>query len=328
MPNPAYNDTAVQLTHVSKTFTQVQHDGGLSSLFRPEKKVVHALNDVSLRIQKGEFAAYAGPNGAGKSTTFKLLCGLLSPSSGAVQTLGLDPMRDRIALMGRTGVFFGGRTELWWDHPVISSFKWKKKVWDVPDDVYERQFALACEYLDLKPLLHTFARELSLGQKLRCDLGLLLLHDPELLLLDEPTLGLDVLAKRQMIDFLKALNREKSTTILVTSHDLDDLTEMASRLLLISNGAIAFDGDLPRLRQMLGDERLLTLTRPGPAPDLYGAAHVSSEGDRHTYVFQGPTDLPQLMQQAYALPDLLDVELGRPPIEQQIAQLYAHWQNR
>ncbi len=245
-------DFAIELSHLTKTYAQWQRSFRLKdlgrSLLRPQTREVHALQDVSLTVRRGEFVAYAGPNGAGKSTTMKLLSGMLAPTSGDAYALGLHPRKARIQLMKRAGVLFGQRSELWWDHPVAMSFEWKRTVWDIPQHTYERMRAMVCELLGLGPLMQTFARELSLGQRMRCDLGLLLLHEPELLLLDEPTLGLDVLAKQQLIAFLKHLHREDGVTILVTSHDMDDLQEMAQRLILISGGRIAFDGTFDALR--------------------------------------------------------------------------------
>lgn len=321
-------DTAVELNQVVKRFVQRQRTAGssLRELFHTELKSVTALDQVSFAIRRGEFVAYAGPNGAGKSTTFKLLCGMLAPESGRVRTLGYDPMRQRIPLMERCGVLFGNRSELWWDHPVISSFEWKRTVWDIPDQVYREMLDLVTELLDLKGILKTFARELSLGQRMRADLGLMLLHQPELVLLDEPTLGLDVLAKRQMIEFLKRINREKGVTILVTSHDMDDLTAMARRILLISQGRIAFDGTPQALQAAAGDKRTLLVTRPGEAPELPGAVHVSSEQGRHQYEFDA-SQIPvaQLLGPVSRIPGVLDVETGRAPIEAVIARLYDDW---
>ena len=249
-------DSAVSICGVTKTFTQWQRDntgkGILKNLIKPEKRVVTALDNVSFEIGKGEFVAYAGPNGAGKSTTMKLLSGMLLPTSGAISVLGLSPRKQRCAVMQKLGVLFGNRTELWWDHPVIQSFEWKKVVWDIPDALYNENLAMVTELLDIGGLLKTFARELSLGQRMRADLAMLLLHSPALILLDEPTLGLDVTAKRRMIGFLKQLNERAGTTIVVTSHDMDDLEEMARRILLISDGKIAFDGGFGELRNELG----------------------------------------------------------------------------
>ena len=208
MKNQVVQDTpALVIDNIIKEYCQWQRSGNVRDIIRnlihPEKRVVTALNQISLQINKGEFVAYAGANGAGKSTTIKILSGILMPTAGTVSVLGLNPARDRIRLMRRIGVLFGQRTELWWDHPVLSSFEWKKEVWNIPDSTYRRNLEMVIELLDLSDILKTFARELSLGQRMRADIAMLLLHSPELIFLDEPTLGLDVLAKQQMIRFLK-----------------------------------------------------------------------------------------------------------------------------
>lgn len=331
MPNTALKDTktwdiAVDLKDVTKTFRQKQTgDNILQNLLHPQFKEVRALDHVDLKIHRGEFVAYAGPNGAGKSTTFKLLCGMIGADSGSVRTCGFDPLKERIPLMKQAGVLMGNRTELWWDHPVITSYTWKKAVWDIDDATYDRQLALVTEMLDLKPILNTFARELSLGQRMRADLGMLLLHDPQLILLDEPTLGLDVLAKRSMIECLKSLNRDHGRTILVTSHDLDDLTEMAQRIVMLAQGRIAFDGTLPELRAVAGSERHVTIDCP-ICPQLPGCRLIESMQERHTFSFDPhKLPVPQLLAAISQLSGVRDVQLNDAPIEGLIAGLYANW---
>lgn len=320
-------DTAVELRGVTKAFTQRQHaagEGVLKELFHRTQRRVDALREVDLRIGRGEFVAYAGPNGAGKSTTFKLLCGMLTPDAGRVRLMGLDPLKERIALMRRVGVLFGGRTELWWDYPVLGSFEWKREVWDIPRARWEENVRVYSQMLEIEPFLHTFARELSLGQRMRAELAMLLLHDPEVILLDEPTLGLDVLAKRRMIECLRALNREQGVTILVTSHDMDDLTAMARRLVLLADGRIAFDGTSEELISRAGDRRVLILTREGEAPDIALARHVESEGARHTYAFSGDA-ASQVLSACGQLEGIRDIEMAHAPIEEMIASLYENW---
>lgn len=315
-------DTVVELSGVTKYFDQSRP----VSLFRHEKHRIHALNDVSFTLRKGEFAAYAGPNGAGKSTTFKLLSGMLRPQEGSVRIFGMDPSQHRIEVMRRTGVLFGNRSELWWDHPVRASFEWKKAVWDIDDAVYSRVCAEMKELLGLEEIWNSFARELSLGQRMRANLALTLLHEPELVLLDEPTLGLDVLAKRQMIDFLKRINREKQVTLLVTSHDMDDLTEMARRILLINTGRLAFDGDYDQLIRMAGDNRIIRLTLRGEAPVLPGTEYAGMENGKHLYRYDASALAVQTIFSLIAgLPQVEDVELGHEAIEQVIARLYRNW---
>ncbi len=324
-------DIAVNLVNVTKEFAQWQRDntgkGLIRNLIKPEKRLITALDDVTFSIRRGEFVAYAGPNGAGKSTTMKLLSGMLLPSDGAISVMGLSPQKDRRELMGRLGVLFGNRTELWWDHPVIQSFEWKKVVWGIPESLYQENLKLVMDLLELEPLMKTFARELSLGQRMRADLGMMLLHSPELILLDEPTLGLDVVAKRQMIDFLKRINRENGVTIVVTSHDMDDLEEMAERILMISGGKIAYDGAFDGLRKITGNlTRVILTMENGDVPELADATLLSSENGVYEFEIDlGKSSVRELMGRLSAFDGISDVEIKKAPIEQVIARLYQEW---
>ena len=324
-------DTAAEVSNVTKIFTQWQREnagkGIIKNLFNPQKKTIEALDNVSFSVDRGEFVAYAGPNGAGKSTTMKLLAGMLQPTMGSVSVLGMSPDKERVKVMSKLGVLFGNRTELWWDHPVSQSFEWKKVVWNIPDDVYERNFELVVELLDIGDLLKTFARELSLGQRMRADLAMMLLHSPELILLDEPTLGLDVVAKRQMIEFLKKINRENGVTIIVTSHDMDDLEEMAQRILMISNGVIAYDGSFDGLRDITGNLTRFTVTMSGnSAPLLDGGALISSENGVYEFeVDVTKYPIKHLLKQLSDSDGIHDVQISKAPIEQVIAGLYTEW---
>jgi ABC-2 type transport system ATP-binding protein len=325
------SDTVVELRDVWKVYRQRQRSERLRDvwrhLLRPRVKRIEALRGVNLRIGCGEIVAYAGPNGAGKSTTVKLLAGLLAPEAGRVRVLGLDPVRDRARYVGRIGVVFGQRTELWWDHPIAASFEWKRVVWDVPRDRYERMRGLVRELLGLDEFFHSLARELSLGQRMRADLGLALLHEPEILFLDEPTLGLDVLAKRHMLSVIKELNRSRRVTVMVTSHDMAELEQLAGRIVMIHRGEIAYDGDFDGLRRGHADRRRLLLeTAPGPPPPLAGATLLSSADGRHEYSFDAAqVRIAELLEQAAAHAQLLDVETHRAPIEEVIAGLYERW---
>ena len=337
MAAPARNatsasDTVVELTGVWKIYRQKQRSGQLRDvvrrMLRPEIKTVEALKGINLRVGRGEIVAYAGPNGAGKSTTVKLLSSLLAPDRGTVRALGMDPVRDRVRYVRHIGVVFGQRTELWWDHPVAASYEWKRVVWDVPRERYERMLPFVKELLGLDEFYHSLARELSLGQRMRADLGMALLHEPELLFLDEPTLGLDVLAKRQMLAFIKDLNRRQHVTVMITSHDMSDLEQLAGRIVMVHQGNIAYDGDFDRLRRTFADQRrLLIETDGGQAPQLVGADLLESVAGRHEYVFDGTrVRIGDLLEQAAAQATVLDVETHRAPIDDVIADIYAAWQ--
>ena len=305
-------DSAVSMNGVTKIFTQWQRENSgkniLKNMIKPEKRVVTALDNVSFEIGEGEFVAYAGPNGAGKSTTMKLLSGMLLPTSGDISVLSMSPQKKRRAIMLKLGVLFGNRTELWWDHPIIQSFEWKKVVWDIPDATYQKNLAMVTQLLDIGDLLKTFARELSLGQRMRADLAMLLLHSPELILLDEPTLGLDVLAKRQMIGFLKRLNEQEGTTIVVTSHDMDDLEEMARRILLVSNGRIAFDGGFEALRNDLGCTKVAVVN--------------FNDGTRREIAYQ---DTKRMLKDLSELDGIADIGFKQTSLEEGLVNLYTKW---
>lgn len=316
---------------MSKTFRQRQRSERLSDvlryLIRPRIREVPALTNVDLRIQRGEIVAYAGPNGAGKSTTIKLLTGLLHADAGNVCVLGHDPLKQRLQCMSRIGVVFGQRTELWLDHPVAATFEWKRVVWDIPRKRYDEMVALVKALLGLEEFFFSLTRELSLGQRMRADLGLALIHEPEILFLDEPTIGVDVLAKRHIINFIKELNREKRVTVMLTSHDMSELEQLAGRIVLLSQGKIAFDGDFARLRNTYAKHRVLILrTADNCAPCLPRVQLVTSADGCHEYHYDANSvHLPDLIRQASEQADLLDVETHRGSIDDVIADIYESW---
>ncbi|MFW6680318.1 ABC transporter ATP-binding protein [Lacrimispora sp. AGF001] len=323
---------ALAIDNITKEYCQWQRSGNardiIKNLLHPEKRVVTALDHISLQVKKGEFVAYAGANGAGKSTTIKILSGILMPTQGTVSVLGLNPAKDRIKLMSQIGVLFGQRTELWWDHPVISSFQWKKEVWNIPDPVYKKNLEMVTELLDLSDILKTFTRELSLGQRMRADIAMLLLHSPELIFLDEPTLGLDVLAKQQMIRFLKKINLESKTTVVVTSHDMDDLEEMAQRIILINKGRIAFDGNFDELRNVMGGfYRIVLTTAKEEIPlSIPGMRLLKTESGVHEYEFdRNVLGIHEVLGLLSDFPQILDMEIKKSPIEDVVANLYLSW---
>src|SRR5579864_419262 len=225
--------------------------GALQNLFVREYIMVHAVDHVGFTIEPGEMVGYIGANGAGKSTTIKMLTGILVSTSGRVVANGYVPYRDRRRYTKHLGVVFGQRTQLWWDIAVVESFKLLKEIYEIPDADYQHRLGVFSEILSVQEYLHTPVRKLSLGERMRCDLAASLLHNPPLLFLDEPTIGLDVVAKDHVRHFLRAINREFHTTILLTTHDLDDIEELCRRIMIIDHGRLLFDGPLGKLKDKL-----------------------------------------------------------------------------
>jgi ABC-2 type transport system ATP-binding protein len=225
--------------------------GAVQNLFVREYVTVRAVDHVSFAIERGEMVGYIGANGAGKSTTIKVLTGILVPTSGHVVSNGFVPYRERRRYTKHIGVVFGQRTQLWWDIAVIESFKLLKEIYEIPERAYRQRLDMFSDLLDLKEYLHTPVRKLSLGERMRCDLAASLLHNPPLLFLDEPTIGLDVVAKDRIREFLKEVNRTEGTTVLLTTHDLSDIEELSKRIIIIDKGHILFDGDLGQMKKRL-----------------------------------------------------------------------------
>jgi ABC-2 type transport system ATP-binding protein len=236
----------IELLHIKKTFRVSRRDGGmgnaLRSLFRRDYTEVRALDDISFRIDDGEMVGYIGPNGAGKSSTIKIMSGILTPDSGSCVIDGLTPWKHRREHVKNIGVVFGQRSQLWWDVPVIDSFELIRDIYRVPQAEYKRSLDELATLLNLSEIMRTPARMLSLGQRMRCELAASLLHDPKLLFLDEPTIGLDAVSKLAVRDFVKRVNRERGTTVILTTHDMQDIEALAGRVLLIGRGRILFDG--------------------------------------------------------------------------------------
>ena len=243
----------IQVSHLCKTFRVARRGAGFSqavkALFRREYEEIHALDDLSFTIRDGEMVGYIGPNGAGKSSTIKVLSGILTPDSGQCLVNGRTPWKDRVAHVKEIGVVFGQRTQLWWDVPVADSFELLKEIYTVPEKTYQENLEELTQLLDLGDLLRTPARQLSLGQRMRCEIAASLLHSPKILFLDEPTIGLDAVSKLAVRDFILRLNRERGTTVLLTTHDMQDIEALASRVLLIGRGKILLDGTLEDIRR-------------------------------------------------------------------------------
>jgi ABC-2 type transport system ATP-binding protein len=307
----------IEVEHLSKQFVVRR------GRFRRERVTVDAVKDISFRVERGELLGYLGPNGAGKSTTIKMLTGILVPSSGRVSVAGLDPSKRRIEVAKRIGAMFGQRVQLWWDLPLIDSFELLRHIYKVPAERYRTSLARFREVLDLDPFLHTPVRQLSLGQRIRGELTASMLHEPELLFLDEPTIGLDVVAKQRVRDFLIEINRERGVTVLLTTHDLGDIERLCKRLLVIDHGSLIWDGGIDELRERYGAERTLIvdLEEPEPPLQIEGARVEKVDGPRQWLRFRGPA--ADLTARVAAATRLVDLQLSEPDIEEIVRRIYS-----
>ena len=319
----------IVVENLVKTFTVAEREPGLAGamrgLLRRHYRTVYALNGVSFALEPGELVGYIGPNGAGKSTTVKVLAGILVPDSGRCEVLGRVPWSDRIAHVREIGVVFGQRTQLWWDLPVIESFDLLRDIYRVPAGSYARVKDELIAFLNLEPLLDTPVRQLSLGQRMRCDLAASLLHAPPILFLDEPTIGLDAVSKLAVRDFIKRLNRERGVTVILTTHDMDDIEALCTRVILIGQGQILSDGSLEQLRRRVTRERwlivdLIDADEPISDPD---ATVIRQEGHRVYLRFDPACVAPAaIIGRITAQHAVRDLFVQNPPIEEIIARLY------
>ncbi|MCE2461901.1 MAG: ABC transporter ATP-binding protein [Pseudomonadales bacterium] len=324
----------IEVRGLAKTFRVAERLPGLAGAFRGlfhrRMRDVHALDGIDFDIERGELVGYIGPNGAGKSTTIKILAGILNPTSGTCRVDGLTPWRDRRRHVSRIGVVFGQRTQLWWDLPVIESFDLLRDIYRVPPATYRDNRDRLIALMDLEPLLDVPVRQLSLGQRMRSDLAAALLHGPSLLFLDEPTIGLDAVSKLAIRDFVRELNRDRQVTVLLTTHDMDDIEALCDRVMVIGNGRILADGSVDGLRRRVRNERVLVVDYDSASE----AAMLAAEGEGVRLVERDASRVriafdPERLPAATLIGKLLaqgtphDLFIEHPPIEQTVAELYA-----
>ena len=311
----------IELERVEKTFV-VWHKRGR---VRRGRRISRAVDGVTFSIDAGSLVGYIGPNGAGKSTTVKMLTGILVPSAGRIAVAGLDPSRQRVQLARRIGVVFGQRIQLWWDLPLRDSFELLRHIYRVPAERHRANLDRFIELLELEPFLGTPVRQLSLGQRMRGELTAAMLHDPEILFLDEPPIGLDVVAKARVQEFLSVINRERGVTVLLSTHDLADIERLCSRMLIIDRGRVIYDGGIDELKDRYGHERTLIVDLEEPAAPLEvrGARVDRVEGPRQWLKFRREdTSAADLTAAVAARARLVDLAIEEPDIEDVVRRIY------
>ena len=311
----------IEVEDLARTFTVRRKAGRL----RRTTDLVHAVHGLSFSVERGEMVGYIGPNGAGKSTTIKMLTGILVPTSGRLSVAGIDPSRHRVELTRRIGVVFGQRTTLWWDLPLRDSFDLLRRIYRVDTGRHRRNLAEFTELLGLGDLMDTPVRQLSLGQRMRAELAAALLHDPEILYLDEPTIGLDVVSKGRLREFLRTVNAERDVTLLLTTHDLQDIEQLCRRVMVIDHGSLVYDGTLAGLHDEGSSSRTLVVDLVDEAPpiDVPGAQLAKVEGPRQWLTFPAGASAAPVVAAVAASYDVADLSIQEPDIEDVIRQIYS-----
>ncbi|NKY34829.1 ATP-binding cassette domain-containing protein [Nocardia speluncae] len=318
-------DSIIEVEELTREFVRYRRDGKWR---RPRREVVTAVDIMSFRVERGAAVGYIGANGAGKSTTIKMLAGILVPTAGTVRTCGLEPIRRRRELAGRIGVVFGQRSQLWWDLPLRESFMILAAIHRLDPAAGRARTADLVDQLEMGDTLDTPVRQLSLGQRMRAEVAAALLHSPELIVLDEPTIGLDVLSKQRLREFLRAERLERGTTLLLTTHDMGDIERLCDRVLVVDHGRLAYDGSLPGLGAMMGAQRVLAVDLTMPAPplrDLPGVQLLGYEADgmRQRLAFDpDATTAAQLLAEVSARAEVRDLSIEEPDIEDIVRRLY------
>ena len=295
----------ISVKNLSKTFKKPIREEGLigmiKSFFSRKYEEVRAVDDISFDIDEGEIVGYIGANGAGKSTTIKMMCGILHPTGGSVSVDGMDFDGHRQEINREMGVVFGQKTQLWWDIPLIETFKILKSIYEVSDEEYEERFGYLCDLLDMKPFLNQTVRSLSLGQRMRADFAAALIHSPKIVYLDEPTIGLDVLVKDKIRGAIKELNKKYNITVILTTHDMKDIEELCSRIIIIDKGKILYDGKLTDIKYRFGNTKTIYIPSnitidEGALKEKFGEVTVEAADDRQAIKFsQNDVDLDEML---------------------------------
>ena len=306
-------DYAIEMNGVVKEFKVLNRreglKGSLLDLFSRDYRTVTAVDNISVKIPKGQIVGYLGPNGAGKSTTIKMMTGVLEPTRGDIIVNGNIPYKNRAKNAENIGVVFGQRSQLWWSLPLIESFKLLKDIYLIPDKEYEDMMALYESLVDMEPILHKTVRQMSLGQRTLSDILAAFLHNPKIVFLDEPTIGLDVSMKAKIRELIKELNRQKNTTVILTTHDMGDVDALCERIVIIDHGKMIYDNDMEHLKSYFGSYRTLKLRLPG---DVW----------EETLIDESITDVMSVISEHQKKGKILDIKLEEISTEEVIKKIY------
>jgi ABC-2 type transport system ATP-binding protein len=322
----------IEVQHISKTFQVSRRNAGFSeafkALFHRQYECIKALDDISFQIEDGEMVGYIGPNGAGKSSTIKVLSGILTPDQGTCSINGRIPWKERIAHVNEIGVVFGQRSQLWWDVPVIDSFELLRDIYRIPKNRYNNNLEELVTLLNLKELIRTPARQLSLGQRMRCEIAASLLHSPKILFLDEPTIGLDAVSKIAVRDFILEQNRKHKTTVILTTHDMQDIETLTKRIILIGKGKILMDGSLEHIRKRFSNNKKLTVEHNGKRINpCDGMALCSSSNQIATFEIDlNKLSVSDAISHINKQVEVNDISVESSSIDEVVSNLYHQYQ--
>lgn len=322
----------IELRNVNKTFKVAKRNAGfaeaLKALVKKEYTYINALKDVSFTIGDGEMVGYIGPNGAGKSSTIKIMSGILTPDSGECVINGRTPWKDRVAHVKEIGVVFGQRSQLWWDVPVIDSFELIRDIYKVDTAAYKKTLTQLTELLNISEIIKTPARQLSLGQRMRCEIAASLLHSPKILFLDEPTIGLDAVSKIAVREFIRTINRENKTTVILTTHDMQDIEALTERILLIGKGRILLDGSLSELKKRNSTHKTLTVDYTGESLPTSENMTVVKDLNGHAEIVID-TELLTVSKAVFHISskvDVKDISVTGETVDEMVVSLYKEFE--
>lgn len=322
-------ETIITVKNLKKVFKAKQKEAGLKgslkSIFKPNYKQIAAVNNVSFEVKKGEVIGFIGPNGAGKSTTLKILSGILFPDSGKISILGFNPQSQRKQLAYHLGTVFGQKPQLWYHLPAIDTFNLFSKIYELDPEVYQKRLDKLVKLFEVEDIIHQPVRKLSLGQRMRCEILASLLHNPKVIFLDEPTIGLDIVVKKKMRELIKKINKEEDTTIILTSHDINDVERICKRVIIINEGKIVYDGLMKKLKEEYLNKKVITIILPDEVKALNLTKGKLLYRGKFKHVFEvdiSKEPISEVIKEIISKYKIEDITITDPPIEDIIEQIF------